>query len=270
VPAVSRADQLLDDLLAHGRHAITTAEAAASLGVPEPHVRVRFHRLARRGKVFSPARGLWVAVPPSFRSWGTLPGLQFIDALMNHLGREYYVGWLSAAELHGAAHQRPQVLQVAVDRHTDDRDLGGVHLRFVQRRHVAHLPRVRQNTPTGQVWVATTELTALDLADAPRLGGGLNNVATVLGELAESGKFSPDALTSTAEHFPLSTQRRLGYLLECVGAVELAEVLHPLAEQRRAFPADLLAPDAGDGANADANVDKRWRLVVNTHVDPDL
>jgi predicted transcriptional regulator of viral defense system len=270
VPAVSGADQLLDDLLAHGRHAITTAEAAASLGVPEPHVRVRFHRLAQQGKVFSPARGLWVAVPPSFRSWGTLPGLQFIDALMNHLDRDYYVGWLSAAELHGAAHQRPQVLQVAVDTHTADRDLGRVHLRFAQRRHVSDLPRARQNTPTGQDWVASTELTALDLADAPRLGGGLNNVATVLSELAEDGKFNPDALTQTAEHFPLSTQRRLGYLLDYVGAVELAQVLHLLAEQRRAFPADLLAPHAGDDAELDPTVDKRWRLVVNTHVDPDL
>ena len=104
MPTVSGAEQLLDDLLAQGRHAITTAEVAAYLGVPEPHVRVRLHRLARRGKVFSPARGLWVAVPPSFRSWGTLPGLQFIDALMDHLGREYYVGWLSAAELLSLIH----------------------------------------------------------------------------------------------------------------------------------------------------------------------
>jgi predicted transcriptional regulator of viral defense system len=102
-----------------------------------------------------------------------------IDALMNHLGRDYYVGWLSAAELHGPAHQRPQVLHVAVDTHTADRALGRVHLRFAQRRHVAALPRERQDTPTSEVWVATTELTALDLADAPQLGGGLNNVATV-------------------------------------------------------------------------------------------
>ena len=268
MPTVSGADQLLDDLIAQGKHAITTAEAAASLGVPEPHVRVRFHRLAQRGKVFSPARGLWVAVPPSFRSWGTLPGLQFIDALMDHLGREYYVGWLSAAELHGAAHQRPQVLQVAVGTHTADRDLGRVHLRFAQRRRVAALPRARHNTPTGQVWVATRELTALDLADAPRLGAGLNNVASVLGELADEGTFNADALAQAAEHFPLSTQRRLGYLLEYVGAAELADALHPLAERRRAFPADLLA--ARGGSDADAPVDKRWRLVVNTDVDPDL
>lgn len=37
--------------------------------------------------------------------------------MMAHLGRDYYLGWLSAAEMYGAAHQRPQVLQVAVDRH---------------------------------------------------------------------------------------------------------------------------------------------------------
>jgi hypothetical protein len=37
----------------------------------------------------------------------------------------------------GAAHQWPQVLQVAVDDHLPDRDVERVRLRFAERRHLA-------------------------------------------------------------------------------------------------------------------------------------
>jgi len=43
--------------------------------------------------------------------------LDFIDQLMKHLGRSYCVGLLSAAEIHGADQQRPQVFQVFADKH---------------------------------------------------------------------------------------------------------------------------------------------------------
>ena len=265
-PASRRAIDLVDDLLAHGRHAISTAEAAERLGVPPAQVRVRFHRLVQTGHLFSPARGLWVAVPPAFRTWGTLPGLQFLDALMTHLSRQYYVGWLSAAEVHGSAHQRPQVLQVAVDSHVADRDVGRVHLRFAQRRRLPEVPRIAHTVATGNVWVATPELTALDLADDPRLGGGLNNIATVLGELAQDDQLDAAALSDIATRFPLATTRRLGYLLDLLDTYELAAALHPLVETRRRFPADPLSPLAGDGGP----VDPRWRVRVNTAVEPDL
>jgi predicted transcriptional regulator of viral defense system len=234
--------------------------------VPPAHVRVRFHRLVHSGHIFSPARGLWVAVPPEFRSWGTLPGLQFLDALMTHLGKKYYVGWLSAAEIHGAAHQRPQVLQVAVDAHVADRDNSRVRLRFAQRRRLAHVPRIAHNVVTGQVWVATPELTALDLADDSRLGAGLSNVATVLGELAEDERLNAGALATTAAFFPLATVRRLGYLLDFLGHNDLAASLHPLAQHRRSFPADLLA----ERDDHHGPINSRWRLVLNADVEPEL
>lgn len=63
------------------------------------------------------------APPADYRSWGVLPGELFIDGMMRALGREYYVSLLTAAAMHGAAHQAPQVFQVMVDRHVADRDL---------------------------------------------------------------------------------------------------------------------------------------------------
>lgn len=262
----TRTADAIDSMLAHGQTAVTTDQASELLEVPAEQVRVRMHRLVRDGQVFSPARSLWVAIPPQYRTWRVIPGVQFIDPMMTHLKRDYYVGWLSAAELYGAAHQRPQVLQVAVDHHVPDRDIERVRLRFTERRHLTELPRVRQNVPTGQIWVSSPEVTALDLAADPRRGGGVNNIATVLIELTDDNRLDEFRLGEAANHFSLASIRRLGYLLDCIERPNLAESLHERSEQRRNFPPDLLAPGSGDHGH----VDSRWRLRINTDVEPDL
>lgn len=256
----------VDGLLAHGQIAVSTDQAAELLDVPPEQVRVRLHPLVRDGRMFSPARGLWVAIPPEFRNWRVIPGVQFLDPMMRHLGRDYYLGWLSAAEQYGAAHQRPQVVQVAVDRHLPDRDIERVRLRFAVRHHLSEIPRVRRNVPTGQVWVSTPEATALDLAADPTRGAGVSNVATVLAELSDDGQLDPQRLADATVHFSLAAVRRLGYLFDRVDRRGLADALHPRAEQRRHFPPDLLSPGGPD----DGDVDRRWRLRVNSDVEPDL
>jgi predicted transcriptional regulator of viral defense system len=266
---MARTADMVDSLLARGQTAVTTEEAAQLLDVPPEHVRVRLNPLVRSGHVFTPSRGLWIAVPPEFRSWRVLPGVQFLDAMMRHLDRSYYVGWLSAAEMYGAAHQRPQVLQVAVDRHLPDRDVHRVRLRFTERSRLASLPRERHNVPTGQVWVSTPEVTALDLAADPGRGGGLSNVATVLTELAAEQRLDSGRLTRAADYFPLPAVRRLGYLLDAVQLPELAEALAPKAAARRTSAPDLLSP-ADRAPTPGAQVDDRWRIRVNAAVEPDL
>lgn len=261
-----RMDSVLDDLLAHGETAATTAQLAERAHLPAEQVRVRMQRLVREGKAFSPARGLWIPIPPQYRTWRVVPGLEFLDQMLTHLSREYYVGWLSAAELYGAAHQRPMVLQVAVDRPVADRDVERVRLRFAQRAHVATVPRARRTVATGQVWVSSPEVTALDLAADPHLGGGVSNVATVLGELAQDSQLRGDLLAEAAGAFSLATVRRLGFLLESVDAHELAGHLRMLTEARRSFPADPLSP----GSERDGPLDSRWRLLLNADVEPDL
>ncbi|NQW72060.1 MAG: hypothetical protein HQ453_04965 [Actinobacteria bacterium] len=263
--SVSTVD-VIDGLLAHGRFSVSTAQAAELLGVPDGQVRARMHRMVQSGRVFSPARGLWVAVPPEFRSWGVLPGTHFVDALMAHLSREYYVGWLSAAELHGAAHQRPQEFQVAVDRHVADREVGRVRMRFHERRRLHDVARQRIEVQTGEMWVSTAEVTAGDLATDIDLAGGVSNAATVLAELAETERIDSQRLLDAAQVFPLATSRRLGYLLDLVGFGALCEAMHAQVNQHRDFPADLLVP----GESETGSVDARWRLRINADVEPDL
>ncbi len=260
------ASDLADWLLAGGRSAVTTTEAAEILDLPKDHIRVRLNAAVRAGRLFSPSRGLWVAIPPKYRTWGAPPAVEFLDPLMTHLDREYYVGWLSAAEIHGAAHQRPQALQVAVDRPVENRSFGRSHLQFTQQSSVSELPRQRHNLESGHVWVSTPDLTAVDLVNRPELGGGLSNVATVLFELTESAHLDPPNLARLAGEFSATAVRRLGYLLSFVDApvdtttLELAVKAMPLPR-----PALLDPKLPRHGAT-----DPMWDIIVNTDVEPDL
>jgi len=269
IPSPSQAasaSELADWLLARGRMAVTSADVAELLQIPIDQVRVRLNQQVRKQRFFTPARGLWIPIPPEYRTWGAVPATHFIDQLMQFLERDYYVGWRSAAELHGAAHQRPQVFQVAVSAALAQRDFGRVRLRFVTRSRVNELPRVEVQTPTGNVWVSTPELTAFDLVDLPRLSGGLNNATTVIVELAQDPGLDPTKLQDAARSFPTATVRRLGFLLARFDTViDLEPLRSVLASEPRVHdsPLDPRAPLRGER-------DQTWNVVVNAAVEPDL
>ena len=100
-----KARQYVEDLAAAGRYHFLAKEAQKALGISRAAVKVTLSRLAKRGVIASPARGFYVVVPPEYRSLGCLPADQFIPALMKTLNLPYYVGLLTAAEYHGAAHR---------------------------------------------------------------------------------------------------------------------------------------------------------------------
>lgn len=220
-------------------------------------------RLRDRGELATPARGFHVIVPPEHRAAGCRPAIEFIDELAAFLDTPYYVALLSSAELHGAAHQRPQVTQVMVrSRHRDIR-CGSVRVDFALRENTAAIPVVVKNTPTGTVRVATPEATAIDLVGYVNRGGGLDNVATVLKELAED--LSGPKLDALADLSPRSWMQRLGYLLERVGAAELAAAVEAVV---MGVPPSWVRLDPGGAWSGTRSA--RWRLWLNRSVEADL
>ncbi len=255
-------NSLPDLLLSQGRTSFTLAEAKSMLDRDDDAVRKGLARLARKGEIFSPGRSFYVIIPPEYRLWGTVPAAHFIDPLMRFLDRSYYVALLSAAEMHGAAHQAPQVFQVMVDRPLRNRDFGRVRVRFFTSAHATDAPAERRNVPTGTVRLATRELTAVDLVDHPGSSGGIDNVATILTELEQlDGKL----LAEVAAARPRSVTRRLGWLLSFVGADVDLDPLRDLAAVGEGEPTDLRA-----GAPRRGVVDPTWHVRVNVEVEPDL
>lgn len=261
LPALPRARDVLADLAANGRYHFTTAEIRSVLGVSAAAARLALSRLARKGQVASPARGFYVIVPPEYRRLGCLPPDQFIPALMEHLKCPYYAALLSAAQYHGAAHHRPQEFQVALAGNRRPISCGTVRVSFIARRRIIEVPVQNFNTPRGTILVSTVEGTAVDLVGYGHRSGGLDQVVTVLSELAE--QIDPYRLVTAAKIAPIPWAQRLGYFLERVGAADKAVLLKAYVQQKAhdAIPLLPAVPSHGSPRADD------WHLRVNAEVE---
>lgn len=258
---MAKAQQYISDLAAGGRYHFSAAEMAKTLGISRNAARLSLHRLAKRRLVASPARGFYVVIPPEYRSLGSLPADQFLPALMDWRKTRYYAGLLTAAQYHGAAHHRPQVFQAMVEKNERPIDVGSVRVRFVARKQLKKVPVQSFNTPRGTLQVSTAEATAIDLTGYPQHAGGLDQVATVLSELAE--RIDAKRLVLAARSAPLPWGQRLGYLLELVGAKEQARALKEYV-RRHARDWTALVPGA---SRARARRATDWLLYVNARVE---
>jgi predicted transcriptional regulator of viral defense system len=256
--------QFIENLAASGRLHFDGAEAQSALGISAAAVKVALNRLAKRHAIASPFRGFYVIVPPEYRSLGCLPADQFIPDLMKALKAPYYAGLLTAAQYHGAAHHRPQEFQVLVDKTRRPIACGDVRVAFMARKRLREVPVQSMNTMRGALLVSTPEATALDLVGYQHRAGGLDNVATVLSELAE--RLDPAKLAAVAATAPLPWAQRLGYLLERVGAGDKAQTLKDYVRARAHDSATLL-PTARKGKSSR---DENWKLVINAEVEPEL
>src|SRR5277367_1317218 len=176
----------LTNLQSEGRIAFTRDEAISALEVTEGGFLKAAARLQKRHKLFNPRHGFYVAVPPQFLSWEAPPPAWYIDALMRHEGRPYYVGLLKAAELHGATHHAVMEFQVVTDRQLKKIRAGRSWITFHFRKDMDGVQAgiTEYKTDTGNMKLSTPELTALDLLRYMQVTGGLDAVATVLADLA--------------------------------------------------------------------------------------
>lgn len=261
MPDVSVQD-LPDLLISRGRYSASLEEIQELTELSYAAVTSGLQRLRRQGRVFSPTRGLYVVIPPEYRSWGVVPAEWFIDDMMRHLGHRYYVALLSAAAYHGASHQAPQVFQVMADARVLDREIGRVRLVFYTSAHTADAPTETVTVHTGSIPVSSREATVVDLIREPRASGGISNVATILTEI---GELDGSALATLAARHGRALARRTGWLVERYGSCQDLGPLRLAARLDQGEP-DLLAASGPRRGRAD----RAWRVRLNVAVEPDL
>jgi predicted transcriptional regulator of viral defense system len=253
----------LDTLSAHGRSSFTKIEALDALGVTPVALKLSLLRQTKAGILAKPKSGFYVIVDPPHRALGCLPPEWIIAHLMAYMKLPYYVGGLSAAANHGASHHAVQELQVVVPNvRTGLRSIvcGKVRIRFMRKAAFKSAVSNDFKTPTGNIKVSDPETTAWDLVFFSKSTGGLDNVTTVLKDLAEA--MDEKKLKQTiAAHGDHLTARRLGYILQFLGLKELAEACKPAGVQ----PLRLLEPSA----EVSKNIDPVWNLDINHPLDPD-
>ena len=263
----SNRDDLLnyiEEIQAQGRLVFTSDEAQKTLGEsPNAFIKASL-RLIRKDKLFRPTTGFYVIIPTEYRIGKSVPSEWYIDALMKFRGLPYYVACLSAAALHGAAHQAPQELQVVTTKPIRSITTHRTRIRFLTKKDLSKVQVQDMKTHTGYFKVSTPEATALDLLRYYRCAGYLNNVATVLSELSE--RIDPKKLMHATTDGEIAHAQRLGYLLDKYGNKKSTTELSKWISEhdtkfiplRPGWDGEILARD------------EKWRVLVNDDVDLDL
>jgi len=253
----------IEELQSRGRYTFTRAQAESETERSFVAAQTALRRLKEQGRVVSPRRGFYVVVPPEYRAVGSPPASWFIDDLMHFVGQPYYVGLLTAAAAHGAAHQQPMVFQVITSKPTRDMRAGKVTIQFAMSGKVEQMPVEEKQTETGTMRVATPATCAFDLVRYPANAGHLSNAAMVLSELVD--QLDAQALVKTAPLVRLPDVQRLGYLLDAIDEGKVADQLAEWLRSHRPRPVPL---HPGEPAKVDA--DNRWLVRPNAELELDL
>jgi predicted transcriptional regulator of viral defense system len=258
-------------LLAAGRTAFSREEARSALGTTSRGLLEAAQRLQSKGQLLNPRRGFYVIVPPQFLSWGAPPPSWYIDDLMRHEGRPYYVGLLKAAELHGASHQAVMEFQVVTDKRLPEIPAGRSRIGFYFRKDFSAVAHAIEDhkTDAGKMKVSSVELTALDLLRYSQPSGGLDSIATILSDLGE--KLDPEKLGSLAPAFERTVVQRLGYLLDRANYQDRSEPLHRHLMQSNQVPWIELEPHQGKSEFAPEPIERneRWHVIVRRQPEAD-
>ena len=257
--------EYVDSLQQKGRYTFTKAEAQQAISAMDEVLKVSLWRLAKKRRIVMIRQGFYVIVPLEYAARGFLPPEWFIADLMSFMGQPYYVGLLSAAALHGAAHQQPQEFHVVIPRAERAISLDGLRIRFFKKAGMEASPVQEVKTPTGFMKVSSPAKTAIDLVGFASRIGGLDRVLTVLQELKE--KMTPEMLLKAAlSERQLSLVQRLGWLLEKAGNGEMVDRLAQWLQTRkpRETPLDPALPKRGFAR------DPRWKVIANAEVEGEL
>jgi predicted transcriptional regulator of viral defense system len=255
----------VDGLQQKGRYTFTKREAQKAFTVSDAVLKLSLWRLAKKRRIAMIRQGFYVIVPLEYSAKGCLPPEWFIDDLMSFIGQPYYVGLLSAAAIHGAAHQQPQEFHVMTPTAARTIEIGGLRIKFFKKADLKASPVESVKTPTGFIRVSNPAVTAIDLARYAQRIGGLDRVLTVLQELQE--KITPEMLLKAAPaEKQLSPVQRLGWLLEKAGNGEMVDKLAKWIHKRqpRETPLDPAAPRKGYSR------DSRWKVILNAEVEGEL
>ena len=251
-------EKWIDDLQAHGKYSFLRREALSGSGLSSEAVKKALQRIAARGHVAKAKDYFFVIVPLEYSNSGAPPASWFIHDLMAAMERAYYVGLLSAAGLHGASHQQPQEFQVITDRPIRPITIGRTKIRFFVSKFVDNAATMNVKTPTGAMRVSTPETTVVDLVRFSKVAGQLDNVATVISEMAPTLD-SKKLIAAVRAIHDVPNAQRLGYILDMVHARSLAKSLNGWVERQSAGPVPL-RPSRSRRAGKE---DRRWHVLVD-------
>lgn len=255
---------------AGGKDFFTANGAISELNISRNAFNCAMYRMKKKGDIISPAKNLYVIVPPEHHVISCLPAEELIPILMKYWGIDYYVCLLSAALYHGASHQKPQVFQVMVAKQLKPLECGKIKISFLYKKSLKDCPLRQITVRTGYLNISSPELTVTDLLLYSHKAGGLSHVATVLNELVEN--VYPNKLLALLQNSKENSWiQRLGYILEHIDTIEVKKcnkitscLQRYLKKQKLSFiPLAPGLPIKGAAKN------NKWMIIENTTIESD-
>ena len=257
-------EEFVNETRAKGRYSFSWEELLQCFSISDKAIGQALFRLKSKNKISKIRKGFYAIITPEYSKQGIIPPNLFVDDLMKSLGKRYYVGLLSAAALHGAAHQQPMEYYVITEKPAlRNISTQRLSMNFFVKQNWPESDVIQKKTDVGYINVSTPELTALDLLTYGDFG--INRVLTILEELVEEMK--PSSLLKTAKNYPVtSTIQRLGYLLDKkIDNEKLAAVLRKVLNDRKIGSVPLLKGSDNKGC-----LDIDWKIYKNIELESNL
>jgi predicted transcriptional regulator of viral defense system len=250
-----------------GMHLVDADFAIDLVDISRRHAVNLLASMAQKGALHRVGRGRYAVIPPDVlygrRSYVVDPH-PILDELMRTSGADgrYYVAYQSAAAIHGAAHQLPFVLLVAVPQQRRPIELGRARIQFVQLKPEKFFGFQQTTYHDVSFNVSDLEKTILDCLERFDLCDGVAEVARTISGLIE--EVECDKLLEYLRRMDnQALAQRLGLIIERLGTVQEIEkdLIDAVARQvgEHVYPLDPHEPEAGI-------LDSRWRIRENVDV----
>lgn len=258
-------EEFIDGLRSKGRYAFSLEEVKKHFSQSDKAVNQVLFRLKNKKRIAQIRKGFYAILSPEYSQQGMVPPSLFIDDLMLTLGKQYYVGLISAAALHGAAHQQPMeyflITEKPALRNIRNKKL---KVNFFIKKCWRQEDLIKKKTDAGYINISSPELTALDLLFYLEKIS-INQTYGILRELVS--EMEPKKLVETARNFPQTAAiQRLGYLLENeLDEKKLADALYQILDEKNYFPIPLSNKKSKTG-----EINSRWKVIKNINLEKDL
>lgn len=252
---------LIQELQRTARSVFTVTDAQSLLKVSHPAIMAILTRLRRNHLIVTLSNGIYAILQPTEQTHGLRP-LRVLDPLMKYLDADYYVGLLSAASHWGAAHHKPQILQVMTAQRHFLKRLEKLRIKFYLKKHFSERSVVSAKTAFGYHLISSPELTALDVISYENASGGFNNVCLVVRDLMGAIK-GQELLDCCKKSERMSSVQKLGYMIEKYKAPKKTyDSLRKWVKSRNLSPIPLFAKGERRGP-----IHKDWKVIENAELE---
>lgn len=257
----------IKQLLSYEEYSFSWDELVNATGKNQTSTKRELSRLVDKKEVINLRKGFYLIIPPRYSTTGKLPLQLYADKLFKYLNRQYYLGFYSAAKIHGASHQQVQ-RDYIMTQNPPLIDINKIliDIRFITTTNWPEENILIKKSDAGIYKISSPALTAADLIHYQTKLGGLNRMLAVIQELTE--EIDEHDLANLRNWYPhKSTLQRLGFVLDkIVDEDYLSDIIFNHLKSNKYYPV-LLSPNSKQKPGAVYN---KWKVDVNIELESDI